>query len=118
MAVSACENIAVICDCTSCDDQDTRKSVELAKGEIVKFLYCVKIFPLIEVAEVEETDNVFCYNVDNKYYSAVISLCFDDASAEKADAILIIIDLQQVSNLRGTSDPKSRCKWSSPFICP
>ena len=68
-----------------------------------------KIFPLTEIAGVEETDNVVCYNVDNKYYSAAISLCFDDTSAEKANAILIITDIQQVNNLQGTqrSNPAS-----------
>ena len=51
-----------------------------------------------EIAGVEETDGIFCYNVDNKYYSAVINLCCDDTSAEKADAILIITDINQVNN--------------------
>ena len=50
-----------------------------------------------EIAAVEEADGVVCYNVDNKYYSAVINLCCDDASAEQADAILIIIDINQVA---------------------
>lgn len=36
MAVAtARKNIAVIFDCTLCDDQTTRKSFELAKGKII-----------------------------------------------------------------------------------
>ena len=57
----------------------------------------IKDFPT-EIVGAEETGSILCYNVDNKYYSAVINLCYDDMSAEKADAILIIIDINQVCN--------------------
>ena len=98
MAVSACKNIAVIFDCTCCDDQGTRKSAELAKGKIANSLFSnIKDFPT-EIAGVEEADSMLCYNVDNKYYSAVINLCCDEMSAEKADAILVIININQVHN--------------------
>jgi len=58
---------------------------------------CYKEFST-EIAGVEETDGIFCYNVDNKYYSAMITLCCDDASAEEADAILLIIDINRVTS--------------------
>lgn len=49
-----------------------------------------------EIAGAEETDNIVCYNVDNKYYSAVIHLCWGNVSAEEASAALVIIDINQV----------------------
>lgn len=52
-----------------------------------------------EIAGVEQTDGIACYNVDNKYYSTVIDLHCDDVSAEEADAILIIIEINQVGIL-------------------
>lgn len=97
MAVSACKNIAVIFDCTCCSDP---KSAELAKGENnLQSNHSVIIMTSTEIAGAEETGNIIYYNVDNKYYSAVINLCWDnDVSAEEADAILVIIDINQVGN--------------------
>ena len=62
-----------------------------------------------EIAGIEETDGIFCYNVDNKYYSAVITLCCDDVSAEEADAILVIIDINKVVYTPGAYISNYKC---------
>jgi len=41
-------------------------------------------------------DDVMCYNVNNKYYSATIHLYCEHIPAEGAEAILLIINIGQV----------------------
>jgi len=43
-------------------------------------------------------DVVRCYNVDNKYYTASIHIHCDHIPSEGAEAILLIINIGQVTN--------------------
>lgn len=65
------------------------------KVKIGHGLINVTVIPT-EITGAEETNNTICYNVDNKYYSAVIHLCWGNVSAEEAGAVLVITDINRV----------------------